>query len=240
MRLEFGKLSEDECLLCGATGRLTGEHKIKASLLKDEFGNRPMRMTGKDTPKILQSPRSKHAHFRAKICLECKSSRTQKADKAFDRLHQRLKKLRLEGKQITNIGDLPNYELTPQDNTEPFRYLAKILSCYLAEVGGLRSRSISAFALGLTDKNPILLKICKDEQYETKLHQMETKGFAEHGGLKVRFDDKKKWVQSLESSLAVGGIRYEFWVQLGWILKWELCLRHREFVRKGLLNLAQD
>ncbi|MEP5633930.1 MAG: hypothetical protein ABJP79_18790 [Tateyamaria sp.] len=102
MGTEFLKRGQDECLLCGSVGALTGEHKIKASLLKSEFGKRHMVMAGKSTPKILQSPRSKSAHFDAKICRECNSSRTQKGDRAFDQLHMELMRLRNEGLALTD------------------------------------------------------------------------------------------------------------------------------------------
>lgn len=240
MGIEFEPLNEGQCLLCGAVGSQTGEHKIKASLLKGEFGGRKMVMAGKDAPKILQSPRSKHAHFDAKICKECNSVRTQAADRAFDQLHQGLKKLRAEGKQLTDSKNHPNCALSPRDSADSFRYFAKVVCCFLAEVGGPRSRSISRFALGFTDNNPIFLRISKDEQYEKILSELETDGFAQHGGLMFRFDGKKKWVQSIESSLSVGGIRYDFWVQLRWLAKLELHFRYGQIVREALSNLEQN
>ena len=240
MGLEFETLKQGECLLCGAEGSLTGEHKIKASLLKGEFSSRQMVMTGKDAPKLLQSPRSKHAQFAAKICRECNSSRTQPADRAFDRLHQRLKECLAEGRQLTDSNSHPNCELSPKDSVDLFRYFAKVICCFLAEVGGPRSRSLSKFAIGLTDKNPIFLRISKDERYDVILAERETEGFAEHGGLKFRFDDQKKWVRSIESGLSVGGIRYEFWVQLRWLAKLELHFRFGQLVRDALSNLKQD
>ena len=69
---------------------------------------------------------------------------------------------------------------------------------------------------------------------------MDTGGFAQHGGLKFRFDDKKRWVNSIESSLSVGGIQYEFWVQLRWLAKLELHFKFGHLVRKALANLEQD
>ncbi|NKX39440.1 hypothetical protein [Tritonibacter mobilis] len=239
MGIEFETLNEGDCLLCGTAGSLTGEHKIKASLLKEEFGSRKMVMAGKDVPKVLQSPRSKHVHFTAKICRECNSSRTQAADRAFDRLHQGLKKLRTEGRQLTNSNNHPNFEMSTRDSADYFRYFAKVICCFLAEVGGPRSRSLSQFALGLNDKNPIFLEISKDEQYEVIRSERKTDGFAKHGGLKFRFDDKKKWVHSIESSLSVGGIHYEFWVQLRWLAKLELHFRYGQLVREARSKLEQ-
>ncbi|WP_299870544.1 hypothetical protein [uncultured Hoeflea sp.] len=215
---------------------LTGEHKIKASLLKAEFGSRHTVIAGKDAPKVLQSPRSKHLHFNAKICKECNSFRTQPSDIAFDMLHAELKQLRDKGVELTDKNNRPNYRLPPEVETNSFRYFAKILCCFLAEVHGPRSRSLSAFALGLSDMNPILLQIRKDEEYEASLTKFETQGYAQHGGLKFRFDDRKKWVQSIDSSLSVGGIRYDFWVQLRWLSKLELHYRFGDLIRTALVN----
>ena len=237
MDIEFERLNEGECLLCRATESLTGEHKIKASLLKDEFGSRQTILVGKDAPKILQSPRSKKAHFAAKICMNCNSSRTQAGDRAFDQLHRGLKESLAKGEELTDSNNHPNCELSPKDSADSFRYFAKVICCFLAEVGGPRSRSLSAFALGLSDKNPIFLHISEDKQYEANLAEMDTKGFAQHGGLKFRFDDEKKWVQSIESSLSVGGISYEFWVQLRWLQKLELKFKFGQLVSNASANL---
>ena len=127
MFFEFAKLIDGDCLLCGEAGLLTGEHKIKASLLKAEFGNRHTVIAGKDSPKVLQSPRSKHAHFNAKICQECNSSRTQPGDRAFDELHAELKQLRDQGAELTDENNRPNCRLAPDAETNSFRYFAKIL-----------------------------------------------------------------------------------------------------------------
>lgn len=189
MGIEFDKLNDDECLFWGEVGLLTGEHKIKASLLKSEFGSRKMVITGKGKPKLLQSPRSKRAHFTSKICSDCNSSGTQTADKAFDQLHLGLQQLRLEGRRLTNRNDEPNFELPPQEKADCFRYFAKMICCFLAEVGGPRSQSLSKFALGLDDTNPIFLRITNDTHYKARLAEMEIRGFAQHGGLKFRFEN---------------------------------------------------
>jgi len=240
MGIEFEKLNESECLLCSAVGSLTGEHKIKASLLKSEFGSRKAIIAGKEAPKILQSPRSKYVHFDAKICKDCNSTRTQAGDRAFDRLHSGLKKLRADGAELTDGNNPPNCDLSHEVCVDYFRYFAKIICCFLAEVGGPRSRSLSAFAQGLSHNNPIFLQISRHDQYEAYRAAMNTRGFAQHGGLKFRFDDKKKWVQSIESSLAVSGIHYEFWVQLGWIPRLELHMSFTHLIREALANLEQD
>lgn len=236
MMIEFVKLNEGECLLCGKLGLLTGEHKIKASLLKDEFGNRHSVISGKNAPKILQSPRSKRAQFDARICKDCNSDRTQPGDRAFDQLHTELKQLRAKGVPITDSNNKPNYSLPPKIELDSFRYFAKILCCFLAEVGGPRSRSLSKFALGRSDRNPIFLMVNQDHDYDANLRVLGTQGFAQHGGLKFRFDNNKRWVEAMESSLVAGGIRYDYWIQLNWLPKLELHSKFGDLVRTALTN----
>ena len=161
MSIEFEKLNEGECLLCSSVGSLTGEHKIKASLLKNEFGSRKTKFFGIDGPKILQSSKSKRVHFNSKICMDCNSSRTQAGDRAFDRLHFGLKKLQALGAELTDGNNHPNCGLSVEDTTDYFRYFAKIICCFLAEVGGPRSRSLSAFARGLSNNNPSSFRLAK-------------------------------------------------------------------------------
>jgi hypothetical protein len=87
-----------------------------------------------------------------------------------------------------------------------------------------------------SDRNPIFLRISQDEGYEANLAAHGTQGFARHGGLRFRFDDKNRWVQSIESALLVAGIRYEFWVQLRYVSKLELNLRFADLIRTVRAN----
>ena len=230
---EFEKHSEKECALCGLSGQLTGEHKIKASLLRAEFGKNHTMIFGKDSPKIMQSPRSKHAHFKSKICKHCNSNQTQAADRAFDQLH-------IEQTKIRTSGYALNVELSPEEELNVCRYFAKLLCCFLAEVGGPRSRSISRFALRKSDKNPIFLSVTQDTEYEGKRLTNNTQGLAEHGGLTFRFDNQKRLVKSIESSISAGGIKYDFWVELFWPSSLELYFDHNDIVRKARASIIES
>ena len=236
---EFVSVKEKECALCGLAGELTGEHKIKASLLRSEFGQRKAIIAGKDRPRLLQSPRSKHVHFKRKICKDCNSNLTQAADKAFDKLHEGLKQLLVHGEPLTDLNNEPCVELSPSEQLDIFRYFAKLLCCFLVEVDGPRSKSISEFAIGQSVKNPIFLEILKDTDYQAKLRTNDTQGYAEHGGLKFRFDDNKRLVKSIESSIVAGGIIYIFWVRLNWALGFELSLKYGDLVRQARANIIE-
>lgn len=237
MGITFEKINVDECVLCGSIGHLTGEHKIKASLIKQEFKDRHTILAGKDAPRRAQSPRSGVFHFSAKICKNCNSVATQPADKAFDDLHTSMKHLYGECRELTDAAHSPNCSMSDEEKIDTYRYFAKLLCCFLAEVGGPRPKPLASFAIGKSHSNPIFLRISRDDEYAAKLAAFATQGFAEHGGLKFRFDTKKRWVDSIESSLSIGGIRYDFWVQLKWLAKWELRFFFPKLVQTALMNI---
>ena len=238
--MEFAKLSEGLCALCGAHATATGEHKIKASAIRSEFGDRPTVFLGVSGPRIAQSAKSKHFHFKAAaLCKECNSSRTQSGDRAFDQLHAGLKQLRDGGVALTGQDGRPNVPLPAEVERHYFRYFAKLICCFLVEVGGPRSKSISSFAIGRSEHNPIYLRVRRDDEYEANLVALRTHGFANHGGLSFRFDSQKRWVNSIESSLSVGGIRYDFWVQPNSLARLEFHFRCRDLIRIALDNIVK-
>lgn len=242
MGLAFKRNTQAECALCGSTESLTGEHKIKASLIKQEFQNRPASFFGKDTtrrPKLAQGPKSKIYHFNSKICVHCNASATQRADTAFDRLHLSMKQLYESGCELTDENHRPNHSEPADSELDTFRYFAKILCCFMAESGGPRPTPVALFAIGKLHDNPVFLRITKDEEYEKTLIAYGSDGFAQHGGLRLTFDNKKRRVNSIVSSLAIGGISYEFWVQLSWFASTELRLCYPEFVETALKNIEK-
>ena len=233
----FEKIDVSKCTLCGSSGLLTGEHKIKASLLKQEFGNHHTMLAGKDDPKLAQSSKSKAFHFSTKICQTCNSVATQPADKAFHALHTCMKNLYHEGIELTDRSHRPNHSLSPKEEIDSFRYFAKIFCCFIAEVDGPRPKPIASFAIGKSDHNPIFLRISRDEEYKEKLISLGTEGFAQHGGLIFFFDENKRRVKSIGSSLAIGGITYNFWVQLNWQSRQELHYFFPKIVQTALANI---
>ena len=229
-----------ECVLCGSNAFLTGEHKIKASLIKQEFNNQTTLFFGKDVskrPQLAQGPRSKVYHFDTKICGQCNSAASQCADISFDNLHLCMKQRYEEGLELTDIDHRPYYSAPTESELDIFRYFAKILCCYLAEVGGPRPKSIASFAIGRNQQNPVFLRIMRDKHYEGKKIRFGVDGFAEHGGLKFSFDVEKQRVKAIKSSLSIGGVRYEFWVQLNCIVATELQLYYPELVQSAFLNV---
>lgn len=211
MDIEFVRVEKGQCVLCGAFTPLTGEHKIKASLIRAEFGDRSTVITGLARPRIAQSSKSGHFHFKsAYLCNDCNSSRTQPGDRAFDQLHSQLKELRDAGLALTDGNNQPIAQLSADIERDSFRYFAKLLCCFLVEVGGPRSKSLSSFAIGHSEHNPIFLSVKKDSGYEANLATLGSQGLVCHEGLLLRFDDQKRWINSIESSLSVGGCSLRF------------------------------
>jgi hypothetical protein len=89
----FAPHGPNSCCLCGSTENLTGEHKVKRTALSQEFGSATMAIgvAGDEKSKLryAQSPKSKAFHFEAKLCARCNGTRTQPADREFDRVHMR-------------------------------------------------------------------------------------------------------------------------------------------------------
>jgi len=240
MVIEFTKLNERQCVLCGAYAAPTGEHKIKASVIKSEFGAVPLSIVGDKASKFAQSPRSKAFHFgQARLCRECNSSRSQPGDRAFDELHSKIRKLRSKGADLTDETGRPNVELSETLHLDSFRYFAKILCCFIAEVRGPRSRSLSSFAIGRSNINHVLLRISNDIAYESNVAALGSSGLVSHGGLVFEFDKSKKWVNTIRSSLLAGGIQYEFWVQLRFLSKLELRIFYADLIRAALGNIVE-
>ena len=86
------QFSAYHCCLCGNSGvTLTGEHKIKASVLRQQFGKADLLVGISGSPekmKAAQSTNSKRLKFGASLCQDCNSSRTQEPDWEFDRFHE--------------------------------------------------------------------------------------------------------------------------------------------------------
>nr|WP_319949498.1 hypothetical protein [uncultured Shimia sp.] len=100
MGIHFKTYLPENCCLCGATEDLSGEHKIKATAIRAEFGADKM-VIGRfgesiENVRNVQGAKSKNLHFEAKICRKCNSERTQAADREFDRFHT-LARVKLEG-----------------------------------------------------------------------------------------------------------------------------------------------
>src|SRR3546814_5346604 len=100
MGMFFDPYQAEGCCVCGAGEALTGEHKIKASALREIFGRDAMTIGNFDDESIrrlAQGPKSRAFHFSARMCGACNGSRTQAADHEFDRFHALVSSFLSEG-----------------------------------------------------------------------------------------------------------------------------------------------
>ena len=217
----FAANSMDACCLCGAANDLTGEHKIKASLLKEEFGSAQMVIgnfdASSDKLKQVQSPRSKALHFKARMCSRCNNDRSQKADEEFVRFHKYASELLQKSENLKNVFENTRYTAGSEPYLNVFRYLAKILCCQMADAGAPRPLHMAKFAIGQKKRNCIWLNIDQDFLFK-QLAERGVVQYAAHGGLVVYGDKATGGPNAFHSTITVGSIRYIFYSRL---TKWE-------------------
>ena len=89
MSASFHAFEPDACALCGSRTEPSGEHKIKASSLRDQFGGRPMVIVSTGgASRSARGPKSKQFHFSTPFCAPCNNARTQDADLEWDRFRR--------------------------------------------------------------------------------------------------------------------------------------------------------
>lgn len=224
--------SPDLCCLCGSPEKLTGEHKIKASIIRSLFSGKPMMIgsfNGGDRLRLAQSSKSKALHFRSKICAACNSTRTQDADLEFARFDKVARELLVQGVDPASAFDYPRYTVDSAPYLNAFRYLAKVLACHIAEADGPRFTALVDFAIGRSNVNYVRARMGVDNQFRFWFENTGDPEFAGHGGLRVTFSKRTGLVNGLASSLTHGALRYEFGVEFNWVIGLLLRLRHPLF-----------
>lgn len=176
-----------------------------------------------------QGPKSKAFHFSARMCSLCNGSRTQPADQEFDRFHTLVSSLLSEGKDPSEVFNMPLYSLDSEAYLNVFRYFSKILCCQIAESDGPRLLEACEFAIGKSSWNIISLRIDLDPIYLSYRDTSGEHGYARHGGLIVLFDSKTHNPTCFQSLLSLGAVRYIFWVRFNEPVGAELRISHHEF-----------
>lgn len=221
------------CFLCGASGDLTGEHKIKASAIRSEFGSEKMVIGRFGEPdggfRNVQGPKSKNLHFGAKVCRTCNSERTQAADREFDRFNRSARKLLESGRDPVEVFEEARYKPESPEYLNVFRYFAKLLCCHVAEVNGPIPLHMARFAIGQASRNCVWLAVDRDVTYAEAVQAMGEHQYAAHGGLVVYGDKNTGEANAFHSTLTVGPLRYVFHSRLNWLERLELRWAHREF-----------
>jgi hypothetical protein len=228
----------DHCCLCGSSDDLTGEHKIKASTLRSIFDGETMMMghfDGTSQPRLVQSAKSKAVHFGIRLCMPCNSTRTQAADLEFARFDELARRLQAQGADPSTAFDNPRYALGTTEYLDVFRYLAKILACHIAEVGGPRLCTLTDFAIGRADRNVIRLSMDADPNFKTWFEATGDPQFAGHGGLGIDFSRNRRRPKKIFTSLTHGPLRYRFSVAFGFRVALALRLLHPTFYKMSLM-----
>ncbi len=223
----------DACCLCGSTENLSGEHKIKASLIKSEFGNTDL-LIGRlddsmDRPKRAQGPKSKAFHFSSRMCVSCNGSRTQAADDEFHRFHSIARQIQRDGQDPATAFENSRYAIGSSPYLNLFRYFAKILCCQMAEAKAPRLIYLSRFAIGEVHRNCVWLTVDKDWTYQQIFQKIGPHQYAAHGGLVMYGDKKTDGLKAFHTTLSIGPVRYVFFSRLTWLERSAIKLFHRDF-----------
>lgn len=207
----FSSVDTSSCCLCGSNKSLSGEHKIKASVLREEFGRERL-VIGRQGEgyRFAQSTGSKAFHFAAPLCGECNSARTQPADLAFVEFHATVRQLTGDGKDPMEAFGCSRFSEGGVLRLDVFRYFAKLLCCHLAELGAPRQEEISDFAIGWSDENYILLGMDMDQNWARAQGEFSGLPYAAHGGLIVFGDREKFFPAAFFSTLTIGPVRYQY------------------------------
>jgi len=234
------------CCLCGSSEKLTGEHKIKASALRKEFGKEALviGVSGSKEQKMkpAQSTNSKHLKFNVFICEACNTSRTQRADREFDRFHElAMKKIECNEDPLL-IFDMERYSKDSPSYLNLFRYFAKLLCCHIADVDAPIPTTLAGFAIEKKSVNRIWLEVKVDPTYQHALSHIKELQYAAHGGLVVYGDKNTSEANSFHSTITVGPIQYVFYIDLEHFEIMEIRNKHPDFLEwcKSKVNAAKQ
>ncbi|WP_288739728.1 hypothetical protein [uncultured Rheinheimera sp.] len=230
----FQQFPFTKCCLCGHSENLTGEHKIKAAALRREFGKEPL-MVGvsgelDQAMKSAQSANSKHLKFKVRICEACNTSRTQQADREFDRFHGLVTDHIKNNQEPLSVFSSELYTEGSDPYLNVCRYFAKLLCCHIAEVASPIPTTLAEFAIGENSFNRIWLEIKTDPVFSHISSNFGIGEYAAHGGLVVYGDKNTKEPNAYHSTITIGPVQYVFYIRLETVEKQELQKIYPDFL----------
>ena len=235
MGLFFEPYKPSSCCLCGSAERLTGEHKIKASALRNEFGKAQLYVGVSDDDtvrhRLAQSTNSKYLKFVSRMCENCNSHLTQPADNEFDRFLKLTREYISAGDNPDQIFSLERYAIGTAPYLNVFRYFAKLLASHMADVEAPRCRKLFDFASGRIHSNNIWLKVRQDPVFAEIERQTGETQYAAHGGLTIDCNKQTLEPKALHSTLTIGPVQFVYFSNLNFLERLELKLFHKEFYK---------
>lgn len=220
----------EACCICGSRHMLSGEHKLKASLLRSEFGSEDMvilKGEKESRPEKLRSSKSRRLHFNSRICTTCNCKITQESDQSFHNFHLNNVDIYrsgcLEERIVNNYSD--SYE-----KSEVLKYFGKLMACHIAECSAPRIKRLSKFIIDGRLDSPIVLGIRSDPTYNQYSKDGVDLKYAAHGGLAMYCDIKSGALNAFHSTVTFGPVQYIYYLRLSYIEKIEMILNHRRFV----------
>jgi hypothetical protein len=225
---------DNQCWICGSIGKLTREHKFKASALKEHYGSSPRPLFvvkgGLEAidAKEAQSLQSKRLKFGPSICERCNSHTSQASDHAFDSFRNRLTELGNNQSAVERIWQTVEFKEGTKNYLDVFRYFAKLLGCHLHEANYPIPLRLSRFVGRQSDINCLWLEAKLDGDYEEVClltGPNDPAPYAAQGGLVVICKKPKLIPVAMSSSVSFGPIQFAF--QYRWTLLERLIMRFR-------------
>lgn len=222
--------SDVQCWICDSCENLSQEHRIKASDIRRQFGERSMFIGGINTHgqvyKIAQSSKSKHFKFRPSICRECNTSITQESDFSYEFFVNAAEEKAKSGLDPNRTFE-DKYFLERRNYLALFRYFAKLMGCHLNECGVPIPSHLARFVAKQTNRNCIWLSIRLNTDF---VIEAEQDGFAAHGGLVIIIKEPTLHPIRFHSARMIGSLRMFFWYDMTLLEIQEMRFRFPEFV----------
>jgi hypothetical protein len=233
MAVLFRKYHDLQCCLCGEKGELTREHKIKAAMLKQEFGGQALTIQrshgSEQQTRIAQGVKSKHLKFEANICKTCNNSCTQLPDNEFDRFSKLALQQCKRGENPQALLESNDYQIGDSSYLNLHSYFAKLLCCHLAELKAPIPIRLADFSIGKSTKC-IELEIGRSQNYEQMKNFLGVNiQYADHGGLQMISNGSANGLAVVFSTTTLGPLQYIFFFSLNPNERLEMENSHREF-----------
>lgn len=246
MGLLTKKQKAGHCIFCGASGPLSGEHKLKRSLLNIYFDDQVTILSGAtNKPKFAQSTKSKHFHFDSPVCQKCNNDRFQLAELYFSQVHEAFLRAALKDGGGEKILQDPTSLISDSQRDGFFRYLSRIMALHIAETNGPIFRTLTQHATSRGNISRIHCRVgfldeCSVSSDRLSIECKGIEGAVAHGGLVVQSLTKGAVPTAFHSYFTFAPFNYAFWIQLHPLERFSLSIWHRDFLRSCKNWEAED